>query len=82
MITRWKYRFICWFFDGPDSLQRRVKVENALLAHAEKGTSPTPSECRELARALGVPRWFVRARSFMKTPNFEVTGAAPGKEQR
>ena len=60
MLIRWKYRFICWFFDRPDSLARRVAVENRLLAHAAKGTSITPAECRELAAKLGVPKWGIR----------------------
>ena len=57
MWIRWKYRIICWFFDRPDALSRRVSVENALIAHANHGTSPTPTECRALALKLGVPTW-------------------------
>lgn len=57
MLTRWKFRLICWFFDRPDALSRRVAVENALAAHATRGTSPTPAECRALAQKLGVPTW-------------------------
>jgi hypothetical protein len=56
MLNRWKYRFICWFFDRPDALSRRVEVENVLLVHFKKGTSPTPDECRDLAVKLGVPK--------------------------
>lgn len=56
-MLRWKYRFICWFFDKPDALSRRVSVENVLAGHANKGTSPTPAECRALAQKLGVPTW-------------------------
>lgn len=43
-----------------DILKRRVAVENALLIHASKGTSPTPDECRELAHRLGIPSQFRR----------------------
>jgi len=57
MLVRWKYRFICWFWDRPDALARRVAVEHSLMAHASNGTSPTPDECRALAQKLGVPRW-------------------------
>lgn len=56
-MIRWKYRFVCWFFDRPDALARRVYVESVLLTHAKQGTSPTPSECRALAEKLGVPTW-------------------------
>lgn len=59
-LTRWKYRFICWFFDRPDALMRRVKVENALLGHYQRKTSPTPDECRALAMQLGVPTNWMR----------------------
>lgn len=55
MLRRWKYRLICWFFDRPDALARRVRVENRLMTHAMKGTSPTPGECREMAQLLGIP---------------------------
>lgn len=58
MIQRWKFRFLCWFFDRPDALKRRVEVEDALNTHYKNKTSPTPEECRELALKLGVPRWF------------------------
>lgn len=55
LLTRWKYRFIVWFFDRPDSLNRRVEVEVALLAHYKRGASPTPEQCKDLAFRLGVP---------------------------
>jgi hypothetical protein len=55
-LTRWRYRFICWFYAQPDALARRVEVENVLLAHAKNKTSPTPEECRALAFKLGVPK--------------------------
>jgi hypothetical protein len=54
-LRRWKYRFLCWFFDRPDALNRRVKVENILLRHASDGTRPTPEACRAMAQMLGVP---------------------------
>lgn len=57
MMRRWKFRFICWFFDRPDALERRVTVERALLAHCKTGVTPTPAECRALAAKLGVPTW-------------------------
>lgn len=60
-LTRWKYRLIAWFFDRPDALARRVAVENRLLTHYTKRTSPTPEECRDMAHKLGVPGW-VRAK--------------------
>lgn len=69
MLTRWRYRLLCWFFDRPDSLARRVRVENELMRHATRGTSPTPQECREMAQTLGVPAW-------VKRPNGEVRGAS------
>lgn len=60
-LVRWKYRLIVWFFDRPDALARRVAVENRLLAHYTKRTSPTPEECRDLALRLGTasknPKW-------------------------
>lgn len=59
MFRRWKYRFIVWFFDKPDALSRRVKVENILINHFLKKTSPTPEECHELAKQLGVPSWSI-----------------------
>lgn len=55
MITRWKYRFICWFFDRPDALARRVAVENVLADHAARGVPLPPARCREMALKLGVP---------------------------
>ena len=57
-LIRWKYRFICWFYNEPDSLSRRVEVENVLLTHYKKKTSPTPEECKNLALKLGIPEWF------------------------
>lgn len=58
MLRRWKYRFIVWFIDKPDSLDRRVQVENVLLAHFKNKTSPTQQECKDMAMKLGVPsRW-------------------------
>lgn len=66
MLRRWKYRFICWFFDKPDALSRRVTVENILLNHAAKGTMPTPQECRELAYKLGVPTWYGKFKDTIK----------------
>lgn len=56
-LMRWKYRIIVWFFDRPDALACRVAVENRLLAHYTKRTSPTPEECRDMAHKLGVPEW-------------------------
>lgn len=74
MLRRWKYRFLCWFFDRPDALARRVRVENALMAHAIAGTRPTPAECRELAVLLGVPRWMSgNAKLCVKRNNGERT---------
>lgn len=55
---RWKYRFIIWFHSKPDDLSRRVKVENILITHYQKKTSPTPEECMKLALQLGVPSDF------------------------
>lgn len=57
-LRSWKYRFIVWFIDKPDSLDRRVLVENALLTHFKNNTSPTPQECKDLAMKLGVPTWW------------------------
>ena len=37
------------------ALSRRVKVENILIEHYGKKTSPTPQECFELAKMLGIP---------------------------
>jgi len=37
------------------ALSRRVKVENILIEHFSKKTSPTPQECFELAKMLGIP---------------------------
>lgn len=55
---RWKYRFIVWFFDQPDALARRVRIENRLNNVAcGKRQPPTPEECREWAQELGVPTW-------------------------
>lgn len=56
VLVRWKYRFLCWFYDRPDALARRVKVENALLGHFARGTSPSPEECRDMAVLLGNSR--------------------------
>ena len=56
-LIRWKYRLIVWCFDRPDSLARRVKVENRLLALHQAGLPCSPEECRQLAITLGVPRW-------------------------
>jgi hypothetical protein len=53
-FSRWKYRFVSWFFDKPDALSRRVKVENELIEHFSNHTSPTPEACFEMAKKLGV----------------------------
>jgi len=37
------------------ALSRRVKIENILIEHYGKKTSPTPQECFELAKMLGIP---------------------------
>lgn len=57
-LRRWKYRFITWFFNQPDSMSRRCEVENTLLRYAANNASPTPAECRALAYKLGVPTWY------------------------
>lgn len=57
LLLRWKYRFIVWFRHEPDALMRRCKVELKLLAHANRNTSPTPEECRDMALQLGTPSW-------------------------
>ena len=54
-LTRWKYRFIVWFYNRPDGFQRRKEIEEALWLHANKKTSPTPDECKAMAIKLGVP---------------------------
>jgi hypothetical protein len=61
-FSRWKYRFVSWFFDKPDALSRRVKVENELIEHFSNHTSPTPEACFEMAKKLGVPTWAKRVR--------------------
>ena len=54
--TRWKYRFIVWFFDKPDALARRVRIEQRLAnAAAGKRPLPTAEECAQWADELGVP---------------------------
>ena len=58
LIARWKYRFLTWFFDQPDALNRRVEVEIALLKHVKDATSAGPKECAKLAMKLGVPSKF------------------------
>ena len=55
-FTRWKYRFISWFYDQPNALKRRVAVENILMQHWTKQTQPTAQQCLELALKLGVPK--------------------------
>lgn len=52
-FSRWKYRFVSWFFDKPDALSRRVKVENELIEHFSNHTSPTPEACFEMAKNWG-----------------------------
>jgi hypothetical protein len=55
---RWKFRFIVWFFNKPDQLDRSVHVEGVLMQHAKNGTSPSSEECRQLALNLGIPTRF------------------------
>lgn len=69
MLMRLKYRLIVWFFDKPDSLSRRVEVENILLTHFKNGSRPTPEQCKELAFRLGVPTWCKKSRL---TPKLEA----------
>ena len=59
-FSRRKYRFVSWFFDKPDALSRRVKVENELIEHFSNRTSPTPEACLEMAKKLEVPTWAKR----------------------
>lgn len=54
-LRRLKYLYISWFKDKPNSLNRRVKIENRLITHFAKKTSPTPEQCMEYAIELGVP---------------------------
>lgn len=59
-LLRCKYRFIVWFVNKPEGFQRRKEVEEALWLHVNRGTSPTPDECKAMAMKLGVPRRFWR----------------------
>ncbi len=51
-LMRWKYRLLSWLFYRPDMLKRSTKVEGMLYEHYRQKTSPTPEECREMARIL------------------------------
>lgn len=75
MLTRWKYRFIVWFFDKPDALSRRVEVESKLLSHFKAGTRPTPQECMKLAMKLGVPTWAQKRPNAAVKPRSEAESA-------
>lgn len=59
-LLRWKYRLIVWFVNKPEGFQRRKEIEESLWLHANRGTSPTPAECKMMAMKLGVPRRFWR----------------------
>lgn len=59
ILTASKYRMLVWFVDKPNALARRIRVENHLLAHATAESSPTPTECKELAAELGIPDWLL-----------------------
>lgn len=66
--VRWRYRFIAWFYDKPDTLSRRVFVENALLTAAKNGQVLSPEEMMSLALKLGTPTWYRRGRHGTNRP--------------
>jgi hypothetical protein len=62
----WMYRIYLRYRlirDSADQLNRRVEVENVLLAVASgKRATLTPEECKQLAYKLGVPSHAIRNR--------------------
>lgn len=51
--TRWRARWR-FFANSGDALNRRLAVDNELLAAAKSGSGIDPERCRELAYKLGV----------------------------
>ena len=74
---RQKYRFICWFYDKPDALSRRVKVENKLIEASKSGTGLSASECMQYALLLGTPTW--RGKNGTKDGSREGAGHSSGE---